>query len=238
MTPINNDEKTVILFQETVLEELRNISHRMDRLEESNKRLEASNESMSALLEAGLARNHKTAHTAGFVRSSTVIGSTKHRKEAAIAIAEIMYGFCSNNYQSNLYHVDQIIGEEHEFFAPIVQKYPNFNHMMCYVMVNSFGVSVKSVSSTLKVKDWGKNEGMRVGSSLAVFIRKRKTGDAALDAWRRHYVQLKALFLEVDGFEEFMLVFANHLMVSLRKDDNDLHDNPLTIELRLDFSHI
>ena len=53
---------------------------------------------------------------------------------------------------------------------------------------------------------------MRVGNSLAVFLRKRKTGDAALDAWRRHYVQLKMLFEDVEGFEEFMLVFANNLM--------------------------
>ena len=47
---------------------------------------------------------------------------------------------------------------------------------------------------------------------MTTFIRKRKTGCAAVDAWKLHYVQLEHLFDEVDGFEEFMLVLANNIL--------------------------
>ena len=53
---------------------------------------------------------------------------------------------------------------------------------------------------------------MRVGRSMTTFIRQRKTGSAAVDAWKLHFVQLEHLFDEVDGFEEFMLVIANNLL--------------------------
>ena len=49
-------------------------------------------------------------------------------------------------------------------------------------------------------------------SSLATFLRKRKTGDAAVDAWKSHYAQLALIFTEVDGFEQFMLVIANNIL--------------------------
>ena len=52
----------------------------------------------------------------------------------------------------------------------------------------------------------------KAGTSLAVFLRKRKTGAAGLDAFMCHYPQLKELFLEVDNLQEFMLVFANNLL--------------------------
>jgi len=57
--------------------------------------------------------------------------------------------------------------------------------------------------------EWTEQDCKRVGNSLATFIRKRKTGDAAVDAWRRNYSQLEILFNDVTGFEEFMLTIAN-----------------------------
>ena len=47
---------------------------------------------------------------------------------------------------------------------------------------------------------------------MITFIRKRKTGSAAVDAWKLNYPQLETLFDEVDGFEEFMLVIANNIL--------------------------
>ena len=105
-----------------------------------------------------------------------------------------------------------MMGEKIDFFDPINKICPSFNILLSHVMVNKFGVSVKSVRHAIKIGNWNEREAMRVGSSLAVFLRKRKTGDAALDAWRRHYVQLKKLFDEAEGCEEFMLVFANNLL--------------------------
>ena len=137
---------------------------------------------------------------------------TKNKKEEAAAIAEELYSLHSSNHKSNLMLVDKMMEEKVEFFDPINKICPPFNILMSHVMVNKFGVSVKSVRHTSKIGNWSEREAMRVGSSLAVFLRKRKTGDAALDAWRLHYVQLKKLFDEAEGCEEFMLVFANNLL--------------------------
>ena len=52
---------------------------------------------------------------------------------------------------------------------------------------------------------------MRVGCSLATFIRKRKTWDAALAAWKLHYAQLGILF-EIEGFKEFMKVLTSNIL--------------------------
>jgi len=49
-----------------------------------------------------------------------------------------------------------------------------------------------------------------VGKSVATFIRKRKTGDAAFDAWSLHYPQLNALFIDIPGLGEFLIVFFNN----------------------------
>jgi len=40
-----------------------------------------------------------------------------------------------------------------------------------------------------------------------------QTGEAAVDAWRSHYPQLKTLFDEVEGFEDFMLYVSNNLLL-------------------------
>ena len=136
----------------------------------------------------------------------------KNKKEEAAAIAEELYSYHSSNHRSNLMLVDKLMGEKAEFFDPINKICPPFNILMSHVMVNKIGVSVKSVRHTSKISNWSEREAMRAGSSFAVFLRKRKTGDAALDAWRLHYVQLKKLFDEAEGCEEFMLVFANNLL--------------------------
>jgi len=47
---------------------------------------------------------------------------------------------------------------------------------------------------------------------VATFIRKRKTGDAAFDAWSLHYPQLNALFVDTPGLGVFLLVFFNNLL--------------------------
>ena len=57
--------------------------------------------------------------------------------------------------------------------------------------------------------DWGLEESTRVGCSLACFLRNRKTGQAAVDAWRLHYVQLNDLFTKIICFEDFMVDLAN-----------------------------
>ena len=70
--------------------------------------------------------------------------------------------------------------------------------------------------------DWREEDAKRVAKSFAVFLRKRKTGDAALDAFTRHFTQLKKLFDEVEGFEAFFLVFGEYLCLTTGKANKDL----------------
>ena len=71
-----------------------------------------------------------------------------------------------------------------------------------YILEDRFGFRVQHVDWTRIMTDWRDEDCRRVGSSLATFLRKRKTGDAAIDAWRLHYAQLNILFEEVEGFRE------------------------------------
>ena len=57
--------------------------------------------------------------------------------------------------------------------------------------------------------DWGEEECQRVGRSMACFLRNRKTGEAAVAAWRLHYAQLDELFVNVVGFEDFIVDIAS-----------------------------
>jgi len=47
------------------------------------------------------------------------------------------------------------------------------------------------------MKEWTETDSARVGKSLATFLRKRKTGSVALEAWKNNYVQLQILYEEV-----------------------------------------
>jgi len=52
---------------------------------------------------------------------------------------------------------------------------------------------------------------LRVGCSVAAFLRNFQTGEAALEAWKLNYVQLTPLLNEIEGFSPFMLVMFNNL---------------------------
>jgi len=71
---------------------------------------------------------------------------------------------------------------------------------------------VRKVDWTLEMTEWGEEENKRVGNNLATFVRNMKTGEHAIDAWRRNYSQLEILFTEVPGFEEFMFTIASNTL--------------------------
>jgi len=108
--------------------------------------------------------------------------------------------------------VGEIFGENEELFAPLLVRCPRFAVILNFILENKVGFRVKDVDWTSKMTEWGEEECKIVGRSLATLIRKRKTGQTAVDAWRLHYMQLKVLFEEVEGFEHFMLVIANNLL--------------------------
>ena len=125
------------------------------------------------------------------------------------SLAEEIYEAKSNNYKSNFIHVKRIFADNEELFAPLVEHCPVFKIILSHVLVDKFGFRVQKVDWKSDMKDWSEEDCRRVGCSFATFLRKRKTGDAAVGAWRLHYAQLNILFKEVVGFEEFITLIAN-----------------------------
>jgi len=127
-------------------------------------------------------------------------------------LAEDLYEVRSNSHKSNFIHVKRIFAEKEEIVRELIDRCPKFREMLSHILEDKFGWRVQKVDWTSEMTDWGLDECRRVGCSLATFLRKRKTGEVALDAWRLHYPQLDVLFKEVVGFEEFMLVIAKNTL--------------------------
>jgi len=106
----------------------------------------------------------------------------------------------------------RIFEENEELVGELMERCPRIREILSHILEDKFGWRVHKVDWTSEMADWGLEECRRVGCSLATFLRKRKTGEHAIDAWRLHYVQLDVLFKEVVGFEEFMLVIANNTL--------------------------
>ena len=127
-------------------------------------------------------------------------------------IAEEIYAMKSNNHKSNYLHITRKFEENEALFAQLIERCPRFPIILSFIMEERFGFRVKSVDWTSKMENWKEHECACVGKSVATFIRKRKTGDAAFDAWSLHYPQLNALFMDTPGLGVFLLVFFNNLL--------------------------
>jgi len=114
-------------------------------------------------------------------------------------VAEELYATRSSNHKSNFIHINRIFDENPDMLAGLTSRCPKFNVILSFLLEDRFGLSVKKVDWTKRLADWDEEDLQRVGSSVATFLRKRKTGDAAMDAWRLEYAQLGALFREVEG---------------------------------------
>jgi len=114
-------------------------------------------------------------------------------------VAEELYATRSSNHKSNFIHINRIFDENPDMLAGLTSRCPKFNVILSFLLEDRFGLSVKKVDWTKRIADWDEEDLQRVGSSVATFLRKRKTGDAAMDAWRLEYAQLGALFREVEG---------------------------------------
>lgn len=128
------------------------------------------------------------------------------------SLAEEIYAMKSSNHKSNFTHVKRIFKENEEQLALLLKLCPSFMIILSHILEDKFGFVVKSVDYKTDMIYWGEKESNRIGSSLATFLRKRKTGTVAIESWRNHYVQLDALFQEIDGFEEFMILIANNTL--------------------------
>jgi len=97
-------------------------------------------------------------------------------------------------------------------FAPILELCPKFDFILAHILVFRLGVRVENVDWTSDMKDWKEEDCRRVGRSMATVMRMVQTGLAAVDAWKKNYVQLHHLFDEVAGFEDFMVAIVNNLL--------------------------
>ena len=141
-------------------------------------------------------------------RPSTVLKKTKNEWKA---IAEKIYRSSKKpGYSDSI--ARSVFEEEKELLSPLVEKCPGFVTILGFILENKFHFRVRHVNKTAKMTDWGDEQCRRVGCSLSIFIRKSKTGAAAVEAWRLNYTQLDVLFKDVTGIEEFMVVFANNLL--------------------------
>ena len=134
------------------------------------------------------------------------------RQEHWVNLAEEVLAMRSNNHRSNYIHVKRIFDEREELVRELMELCPSFGMILAFILEHRFGYRVRKVDDRLEIAHWGQEECKRVGCSLATFLRKRKTGDVAVAAWRLHYPALNVLFDEVEGFEAFMLVIANNTL--------------------------
>ena len=133
-------------------------------------------------------------------------------KEAWTKLAEEIYEARSKDHEENLSTVRGIFTENGEEILPLNQRCPNFVMILAHILLNKLAFRAQEIDWTSEMGDWGEEESRRVGQSFANFLRKRKTGEVAVDAWRKQYSQLEILFKEVIGFEEFIVTLANSLM--------------------------
>ena len=127
-------------------------------------------------------------------------------------LAEEIYSARGKSYKSNYVYIKRVFNENEEHFAPLLLKCPKFMIILSYILEDRLGLWVEKVSWTKDLTELDGDDCRRIGCSLATFIRKRKTGDAALDAWKIHYPQLRDLFDRIEGFEAFMLVLSNNIL--------------------------
>ena len=136
----------------------------------------------------------------------------KQKIAAWEAVAEEIYEKrSSTDHKERTSRLQEIFEDNEILISPLLERCPRCTTILSFILEKKFS-RVRKVDKNLKMTDWGDEECQRVGRSLSTFIRKRKTGAVAIDAWRLNYIQLDVLFKEVAGFEEFMVVIANNLM--------------------------
>jgi len=148
---------------------------------------------------------HPTLNNRSLIQSTTTI------EGSAIELANELYENRSNNHKSNFVHVDRIFNEHSIFLEPLMTACPQIKIIISHILTNNFGWSVKSVDTTTPMIHFTEEDCQRIATALALFLRKRKTAEVALEAWKLNYPQLKELS-DVEFFNSFMLVIAQNLV--------------------------
>ena len=130
-----------------------------------------------------------TVHTTPIINSQTYqIQQTKDEWQSA---AELLYSKRSNNHLKNYEHVTDFLAANPSLFEPLLERCPNIGLIIAHLLKLRLGLTVQNVSWTSSISDWNGEDCRRVGCSVAAFLRNFQTGEAALEAWKLHYVQVR-----------------------------------------------
>jgi len=119
-----------------------------------------------------------------------------------------VYALSFNNHVKTLVAINRMFEQNEDMFEHALELCPNLSFILCYALEDRFGWNVGTVVWTKKLNEYSRSDCKKVGRALSTFVRLRKTGNVAVDAWRLHYPMLKCLFEEVPGFTEFMVSIA------------------------------
>ena len=106
----------------------------------------------------------------------------------------------TNDYEKNLTAVKSIMEGNKRHFTPLLEPCPGLDIILAEMFVLWLGLTVNDVDFTTDMKDWSEKDCRNVGKSMATFMRMVQNGELTIDAWRKNYPPLDALF-QVEGFE-------------------------------------
>ena len=130
-------------------------------------------------------------------------------------LAELVYkARAQNNHKRNFTIVDRIFDENSEVLNSLLERCPRFHIILAFLLEDRFGWAsfrIGNVDSKVNMKDWNDKDCERIGKSFGASLSKCDSPEAAVEEWRAKFSELDTLFVEVEQFEEFMLIIAKNL---------------------------
>jgi len=127
----------------------------------------------------------------------------------------IVEGKQFKNVTSSTARVEAVFEQEEAPGMPtLLGLCPQIETVLGHALVVRLGFQVANAEK--EMIEWEEEDAVKVGRSLSTFVRTTTQPVMAVDAWRRHYVQLQILFVEVPGFEQFMIVIATYVLKNNR----------------------
>ena len=102
-------------------------------------------------------------------------------------MAEETYELRSKKFEENTSSVKKAFNDNEEQLRPLIERCPAFAAILAHILLNKLGFRSQEVDFTSEMVDWEEESCRRVGQSFAFFLRKRRTGEEAVDAWRKQY---------------------------------------------------
>jgi len=172
------------------LDELETKFERIGGIEEDMKVVKNTVNTISLKVDEGLSfwqSGSRNIGSSGVIALSTTSLAIRDQRDQGKKIGGELCEIKSTDHNSNLLHVRTFISTHEEFFEPISARYPKFDVMLARLLVNSFGFAVGKIDASVRLIDFKDRHSETVAKSVATLLRKRKTAEVALDAWRKQF---------------------------------------------------